>query len=315
MGLSGRNVLRPYRDSLPNPHFSFLTSQPSRHVNELLKFFLKYSSWFLFVFYIVLSGLLLFSANPFQHHVYLSSANVVSSGAYRLSNNVTSYFSLRDINEDLQRRNSDLELEIYRLNDIIRHHQEQAYADSMTVDPALSRYNFIIAHVINNSINHSHNYITIEKGSLDGVEPEMGVMDQNGIVGIVNVVGPHTARLISVLNPYLRLSCKVKGQEQVGSLVWDGKSPSEAVLEELPKHARFVKGDTIVTSGFSSVFPEGVPVGTVVGGSRDREDNFFTLRVKLFTDFSTLSTVRVISDKMKDELTEVERSLEIKQGF
>ena len=281
-------------------------------MSELLKFFVKYSSWFLFVIYLVAGLALLFSNNPFQHHIYLSSANVVASGIYRATNNVTSYFSLRDINEDLQTRISDLELENYRLNSVIRAYQEQLYADTMTVDSALTRYHFLIAHVINNSINHSHNYITIEKGRLDGIEPEMGVIDHNGIVGIVNVVGDHTARLISVLNPYLRLSCKVKGEEQVGSLVWDGRDPGEAILEELPKHAKFVKGDTIVTSGYSSVFPEGVPVGTILSGSRDREDNFYTLRIKLFTDFSTLSTVRVIRDKMKDELSVVEKDIEVK---
>ncbi|MDE6814012.1 MAG: rod shape-determining protein MreC [Duncaniella sp.] len=281
-------------------------------MSELLKFFVKYSSWFLFVIYLVAGFALLFSNNPFQHHIYLSSANVAASGIYRATNNVTSYFSLRDINEDLQTRISDLELENYRLNSVIRTYQEQLYADTMTVDSALTRYHFLIAHVINNSINHSHNYITIEKGRLDGIEPEMGVIDQNGIVGIVNVVGDHTARLISVLNPYLRLSCKVKGEEQVGSLVWDGRDPGEAILEELPKHAKFVKGDTIVTSGYSSVFPEGVPVGTILSGSRDREDNFYTLRIKLFTDFSTLSTVRVIRDKMKDELSVVEKDIEVK---
>ncbi len=281
-------------------------------MSELLKFFVKYSSWFLFALYIVAGCALLFARNPYQHHVYLTSANSISSAVYKTTNNVTSYFSLREINEDLQHRNSDLELEIYKLKEVIRDYQEQVYADTMTVDSALTRYQFLIAHVINNSINRSHNYITIEKGRLDGVEPEMGVMDQNGIVGIVNVVGDHTARLISVLNPYLRLSCKVKGEDQVGSLVWDGRDPSEAILEELPKHAKFVKGDTIVTSGYSSVFPEGVPVGTIITGSRDREDNFYTLRIKLFTDFSTLSTVRVIRDKMKDELTTVEKELEIK---
>lgn len=281
-------------------------------MGELLKFIVKYSSWFLFALYIVAGLVLLFSSNPFQHHVYLTSANVVSSGVYGAANSVTSYFSLREINEDLQRRNSDLELEIQRMKDVIRDYQQQIYADTMTVDSALSRYSFLIAHVINNSTTHAHNYITIEKGRHDGVEPEMGVIDQNGIVGVVNVVGDHTARLISVLNPYLRLSCKVKGEDQVGSLVWDGKDPGEAILEELPKHAKFVKGDTIVTSGFSSVFPEGVPVGTILSGTRDREDNFYTLRVKLFTDFTTLSTVRVIRDMMKDELAIVEKDPEIK---
>ncbi len=284
-------------------------------MNELLKFFVKYSSWFLFMIYVAAGCALLFSSNPFQHHVYLTSANVVSSEVYRGANSITSYFSLRAINEDLQRRNSDLELEIYRLKEQLRTADQKLYADTMTVDSALSRYHFIIADVINNSINHTHNYITIEKGRLDGIEPEMGVMDQNGIVGIVNVVGDHTARLISVLNPYLRLSCKVKGAAQVGSLVWDGKDPGEAILEELPKHARFVKGDTVVTSGYSTVFPEGVPIGTILSGQRDREDNFYTLRVKLFTDFSTLSTVRVIRDNMKQELQTVEKELQIKDEF
>ena len=194
-------------------------------MSELLKFFVRYSSWFLFVIYLIAGSVLLFSGNPFQHHVYLTSANEVSSGLYKASNSVTSYFSLKEINEDLQRRNSDLEIEVYRLNKVIDDYSSRLYADTMSVDSALSRYHFIIAHVINNSINHAHNYITIEKGRLDGVEPEMGVMDQNGIVGIVNVVGDHTARLISVLNPYLRLACKVKGHNQVGSLVWDGKDP------------------------------------------------------------------------------------------
>ncbi|WP_303030248.1 rod shape-determining protein MreC [uncultured Duncaniella sp.] len=281
-------------------------------MSELLKFFVKYSSWFLFALYLVAGFALLFSRNPFQHHVFLSSANIIASGVYNTTHNVTSYFSLRDINEDLQARISELELENYMLKNHLRAEREKIYADTMTVDSALTRYHFLIAHVINNSINHSHNYITIEKGRLDGIEPEMGVIDQNGIVGIVNVVGDHTARLISVLNPYLRLSCKVKGEDQVGSLVWDGRDPGEAILEELPKHAKFVKGDTVVTSGYSFVFPEVVPVGTILSGSRDREDNFYTLRIKLFTDFSTLSTVRVIRDNMKEELAEVEKDIEIK---
>ncbi|WP_285821299.1 rod shape-determining protein MreC [Duncaniella freteri] len=281
-------------------------------MSELLKFLVRFSSWFLFFVYLIVGFVLLFSGNPFQHHVYLTSANRVASGLYSTTNSVSSYFFLKEINEDLQRRNSDLELEIYRLNDVIRNYREKAYADTMSVDSALSRYHFVIAHVINNSVNRAHNYITIQKGRLDGIEPEMGVMDQNGIVGIVNVVGDHTARLISVLNPYLRLSCKVKGHDQVGSLVWDGQDPGEALLEELPKHSEFTPGDTIVTSGYSSVFPEGVPVGTVLSSTRDIEDNFYTLRVKLFTDFSTLSTVRVIRDNMRDELSAVEKELEIK---
>ncbi len=281
-------------------------------MNELIKFLQKFSSWLLFTVYVAASCVLLFSTNPYQHHVYLSSASAVTSTVYETARDVTGYFALRDINEDLQRRNSDLELEIYRLKEQIRLHDELTTLDTMTVPPALSRYSFIIAHVINNSTIHPYNYITINKGALDGIRPEMGVMDQNGIVGVVNIVGDHSARLISLLNPYQRISCKVKGQTHVGSLTWDGRSPAEAILEELPSHAEFNPGDTIVTSGFSSMFPEGVPVGTVIEGHRERDDdNFFALRVKLFTDFTTLSTVRVIVDSLSDELRIVEKDIDI----
>lgn len=260
----------------------------------------------------VIGFALLFSNNPFQHHIYLTSANIVSASIYDATSNVTSYFSLRETNDDLQRRNTELELENLKLKTTLRSYRQQLYADTMTVLPTLSRYNFTIATVINNSTNRSHNYITIDKGSLDGIEPEMGVIDQNGIVGIVNIVGDHTARLISVLNPYLRLSCKVKGKAQVGSLVWDGIDPTIALLEEIPKHTEFERGDTIVTSGYSSAFPEGVPVGTIISDSHDRDDNFYTLRIKLFNDFSTLSTVRVIHDNMREELKTIEKELKIK---
>ena len=160
--------------------------------------------------------------------------------------------------------------------------------------------------MINNSISRPYNYITVEKGTIDGVAPEMGVVDQNGVVGVVNVVSEHYARIISLLNPQFRLSCKLKGSDVFGSLVWDGGSPEEALLEELPKHTVYEPGDTIVTSGYSSVFPEGIPVGTIKSADRGVDDNFFTLRIKLFTDFSRLSTVRIISNDNIEEVQTVE---------
>lgn len=275
-------------------------------MRNLLYFILRYSSWMLFVLYSVLSCIMLFNTNPYQHYVYLTSAGGVASTVYRVANNVTSYFALREINDDLQRRNAELEMEVLSLRESIARRDEQLTGDTMRVDTVLARYKFIIARVINNSISHPHNYLTIMKGALDGVQPEMGVVDQNGVVGIVNVVGPHTARVISLLNPNLRLSCKVKRSDHVGSLVWDGKDSRTARLEELPRHATFNKGDTIVTSGYSSVFPAGVPVGRVIGADEEAGGNFFALRVELFTDFSTLSTVRVIEDMLGPELKQVE---------
>ncbi len=275
-------------------------------MRNLLDFLLRFSSWFVFAFYVVLSCVLLFQNNPYQHYVYLTSAGSIASSVFNTTNNVTSYFHLKDINEDLQHRNAALELEVISLREQLRQFKDIAYADSMSIPNALSNYDFIIAHVINNSISHPYNYITIEKGRLDSVKPEMGVVDQNGVVGIVNVVGDNTARIISILNPNLRLSCKVKGSDYFGSLVWDGKSPYEAVLEEMPRHVKFNIGDTIITSGYSAVFPEGIPVGIIKDHEKEHNDNFYSLRIELLTDFTKLSTVRVINNRLRPELQKLE---------
>lgn len=275
-------------------------------MRNLLNFFLRYSAWFVFIFYVVLSCWLLFMKNPYQHHVYLTSANAVASGIYDVTSNVTSYVGLRDINEDLQRRNASLEAEVIMLRQQTRQLSQAILQDSLSRLDSIGTYGFVIATVINNSVIRPYNYITIDKGAADGIGPEMGVMDQNGVVGVTNVVSGHHARIISLLNPNFRLSCKLRGNDAFGSLVWDGKSPSEALLEELPKQVKFSKGDTIITSGYSAMFPEGIPVGTVIGSTRGEDDNFHTLRIKLLTDFTTLSTVKVISNRDIVEIKEVE---------
>ncbi len=276
-------------------------------MRNLINFILKYSAWFVFIFYVILSCILLFRSNPYQHHIYLTSANKISTALYNYTSNITSYFYLRDINEDLQQRNASLEMEVINLKNDLREYQLSALNDSLPAPEGLQNYQFIMGHVINNSISKPYNYITINKGSADGIIPEMGVVDQNGVVGIVNVVGEHSARIISLLNPHFRLSCKVKNSEYFGSLVWDGENPYTAILEEMPRHIKFQKGDTIVTSGYSAVFPEGIIVGTILDNQKATDDNFYTLRIKLFTDFSHLSTVRAIKTRIKDEITEIEK--------
>ena len=275
-------------------------------MNNLLNFFVKHSAWFIFAIYMVLSLVLLFKDNPYQQSVYLTSANQVSAAVYKAFNGVTSYFHLREINESLQERNATLEMELIELR--------EQMSDLALLSPdslrqsALRQYSFVMAHVISNSISQPNNYITINRGYIDGVSPEMGVIDQNGVVGIVNVVGPHAARIISLLNPHMRLSCKLKSSGFYGSLVWDGKNPQFAVLEELPKHITYHKGDTIVTSGYSAVFPEGIIVGTVEGLARDMSDSFVSLRVRLTTNFSQLSNVRVITNSMKEQIDALRRA-------
>lgn len=275
-------------------------------MRNLIEFLIKYSTWFVFTFYVIISCIFLFDKNPYQHHVYMTSAGKLTAGVYDLSHNITSYFNLRETNEELQVQNARLEEELLAMKASIQLYQERYYADTMCVVDSLKPYRFIIASVINNTLHKPYNYITINKGSADGLRPEMGVVDQNGIVGVVNVVGEKYSRLISLLNPNFRLSCKVKGNEAFGSLVWDGKDPQVALLEELPRHTVYTTGDTVITSGYSAMFPEGIPVGIVAGSEKTIDDNFYTLRVNLLTDFSRLSTVRVIASDIANDIRAVE---------
>jgi len=275
-------------------------------LKEFFEFFRHYSKWLVLLFYVALSCLLLFNSDPYRHHLWLTSASTVSGAIYKVGHNITSFFSLREVNDDLNRRNAVLEAEVQNLKEQLATMRLAAFTDTMPTPDSVAHFNFIVANVINNSIHHPRNYLTVDKGSNDGIKPEMGVIDHSGVVGTVSAVGPHFARVISLLNPSFRLSCKIKNSENFGSLVWDGNDPSEALLEELPRHTVFQPGDTVVTSGFSAVFPAGLPVGTIMPDNRDHKENFFTLRVKLFADFSRLSNVQIVVNNHHDELVTVE---------
>lgn len=275
-------------------------------MRTLINFLVKHRAWFLFIFYAVLSLGLLFNNNPYQRHVYLTSASEVTGYVYKLRNSVTSYFNLRSINDDLQRQNAELTAEVIALRLQMEKFGMSEYADSLQMAEPLRKYDFILAKVINNSISRPHNYITIDKGRVDGLRPEMGVVDQNGVIGVVEIVGDRFSRIISLLNPDFRLSCKVKGNEIIGSLVWDGKDSRTALVEELPKHTVFSPGDTIVTSGFSAMFPPDIPVATVIERAATNDDNFYTLRVRLLTDFARLSTARIVVNSDLDGIKAIE---------
>lgn len=275
-------------------------------MNNLLSFFVKHSAWLVFMVYVILSLVLLFRDNPYQQSVYLTSANAVSATTYEAMSMVTSYFHLKDINEDLQNRNALLEMELVSLRSQVK--DLQMMVPDSSRQPEQQHFDYVMARVISNSIAQPHNYITINRGSKQGVKPQMGVVDQNGVVGVVNVVGPNAARVISLLNTDMKLSCKLKNNEYFGSLVWDGRSPQYAVLGDLPKHITYHKGDTVITSGYSALFPEGLIVGIVEGKAQGDEASFASLRVRLTTNFSQLSAVRVITNSMSAELQALRRA-------
>ena len=217
-----------------------------------------------------------------------------------MSSNVTGYFGLKEINRSLEENNSRLENEVLNLRQQIAEYK--TLLSDTVVLPGVNRYDYISATVINNNVRHPKNYFAINRGSAEGVKEGQGVADHNGIVGIVNVAGPHSASVISVLNEDQRFSVKLKGSEFIGSLVWKGDDPTIAYMEEVPRHAKYQLGDTVVTSGYSLSFPENIPVGVVMNRIKGADDNFFILKVRLASDFKNLSTVRVIKDNFKESL-------------
>ena len=236
----------------------------------------------------------------------LSSANSVSSKIYSISSGVSGYFNLKKINESLQQRNAQLENEVLNLQYQVAEYRT-LLADTNAAKQIKNRYGYVSGTVIKNSVLHPQNYFSINRGMADGIKPGMGVVDQNGVVGIVNATGKHTSRIISLLNETQRFSVRLKGTQFVGSLIWKGGDPSIAYMEEVPRHAKFNMGDTIVTSGYSLTFPSGIPVGTVMNRVKGDDDNFFILKVKLASDFNTLSTVRVIKDDFKEDMDSLSR--------
>lgn len=273
-------------------------------MRNLLNFIIKYSTWFVFTFYVLISCILLVRSSESHMSVYLSSANAVGGAIYRTSSEVTEYFGLLSVNQRLQESNARLESEVLNLKQQLN--QYKVAAQDSALDMRLNRFGFIGASVINNSIRHPRNYFTIDRGSTDGILPGMGVMDQSGVVGMVDVTAKNTARVISLLNQNQHFSAKIKNTPFVGSLTWRGDDPGIAYLEEVPRHAEFQVGDTIVTTGFSTTFPEGIDFGTVMGKVRTTDDTFLVLKIRLASDFRSLGTVRVLKDELKPQLDSIQ---------
>ena len=275
-------------------------------MRNLIDFLIKYNYWVLFILLEVASFVLLFRFNHYQQSVFFTSANTVVGSFYNVVSGITSYFHLKSANEALLDRNLLLEQQIDNLEKALAIQGADSASITSTKEMEQKGYEIFKAHVIKNSLNFVDNYITLDKGAKDGIKPDMGVVDGNGIVGIVYDVSPSYAVVISVLNSKSNISCKIDNSDYFGYLKWSHGDSQFAYLTDLPRHADFHMGDTIVTSGFSSVFPEGVMVGTVEGASESNDGLSYQLKVKLATDFGRLSDVRVIARKGQEEQKELE---------
>ena len=276
-------------------------------MRNLLNFLLKYNHWFLFILLEVISFALLFRFNNYQGSVFFTSSNYMAGAVYETANSVTGYFHLKAINDDLAQKNVELELQMERLLEKLTELTHDSSGIERMRKESLSGYDIFKAKVVNNTLTHADNYITLDKGEKDGIRSEMGVVDGNGVVGIVYMTSDHYSVVIPVLNSKSSISCKIKNSDYFGFLKWDGGASNYATVKDMPRHSLFSLGDTIVTSGHSAVFPSGIPVGTVEDISDSHDGLSYLLKVRLFTDFGKLNDVRVIAKKTQEEQLRLEK--------
>ena len=280
-------------------------------MRNLLNFLLKYDYWLLFIVLEVVSFTLLFRFNNYQGSVYFTSASGMVAWVDQMVSGVTSYFGLREVNTDLTRRNVQLELEVERLSRSLRAYVRDSAAIEQIRREAADAYWVTSARVVNNSLTRSDNYITIDKGSADSVCAEMGVLSGSSVVGVVYHVSRHYALVLPVLNSKSNISCKIRRTDYFGVLKWEGGSSRYAWLQDIPRHSEFSLGDTVVTSGHSAIFPEGVPVGVVEYREDSHDGLSYHLKIRLFTDFARLSDVSVIRYEGHAEQAALEDSVKV----
>jgi len=274
-------------------------------MEQLLRFLMRYGVYFLFVLLEAVSFVFVVNQNSFQRASFLSSSNYISASVYSAANSVVEYFGLSEANRQLSDENNQLKNRVVRLEAELSQLTDTTGRHPLVV--ADKEYQFIAAKVISNSINKLNNSITLNKGRLDGIEPEMGVINNQGVVGIVSAVTAHYATVIPILNSKSRVSCKSKRSGDFGVLVWDGIDPDYVQMEEVPRHAVIHLRDTLVTSGFSSIFPEGIPVGYVSRCSTPENKSYYAIEARTAAVFRTLSYVKVVKFKYREELREVQK--------
>jgi len=214
-------------------------------------------------------------------------------------NAIDEYFNLRVQNQDLAKENA-------RLKTLLFNNPDTLVPPSLGGLNAKFQTNVIVTKVIHNSYNVHENFLTLNNGEKDGIKPDMGVINDLGIVGIIENTSPNYATVISILNTQSKINAKIKKSEHFGSLIWDGKNTGFVQLIDVPRLAAIRKGDTIVTGGQSIIFPENINIGTIDKIYIDNKTNYYTLNIRLFNDMTNLGHVYVIKRKDSEEITTLE---------
>lgn len=274
-------------------------------METLIRFFIIFKKFFVFALLEIISIILYFSYNSYQHGQYLNASNTIAGKVQAYRSEIANYFNLSNTNWELARENAMLKNKLYAANKALEYFSEDSTYATRVKNAKDNNYSFVSARVVNATFTKSHNYLTLDKGSEDGIRPEMGVICQAGVVGIVKAVSEHFSLAMPVLNVSSRISVKVKDKSRTGTLVWKGEDYRYANLEEVPSYIPIAKGDSVVTSGFSDIFPEGIYVGKIskIGKGKDKTIN---VNVTLGPDFSKLVYVDVIDFKNAEEMKKLE---------
>ncbi|HOF92368.1 MAG: rod shape-determining protein MreC [Tenuifilaceae bacterium] len=264
-------------------------------MNSLIRFIVKYHFALLFLALESFSLWILANHTYYQHSKFENATRTIEGYFSNRIDRGRQYLKLRATNEQLAKENLDLRNQLSKLS-INLERLQLAQNDTLSD----SHYLYIPARVVNNSVNKQNNFLTINVGKLHGVEQEMGVVTNNGIVGIVAGVSEHYSTVISLLNVELKVSAKLKRSHYFGSLFWNGRDYREVLLTEIPQHVALNVGDTIITSGFSAIFPPNINLATIKSFDT-KAGNFYTIRASLLCDFKQLNHVWVVKNLHEKE--------------
>ncbi len=271
-------------------------------MQQIIYFFIRNKNLLLFAVLFVVSVLLTIQTHNYHNEKFVSSANTITGGIYKFKNNITDYLFLGSENRKLREENLLLRQEL------------EKYRDLTPVPPLDSleapKFEYLTATVINNNYSKTKNQLTLDKGSKDGLKIDMGVISGKGLVGIVSDVSNHYATVQSILNTRSRINAKMKKSSHFGTLVWNTKDPNIVQLIDIPRLAKLIKGDTIITGGRSTIFPEGIPIGTVRDFRPDKDDNYYYVDVDLFNDMTSLQYVYLIKNNEAEEIINLEKGVE-----
>lgn len=257
--------------------------------------------WLLFILLEVVCVLLLFRYNRYQGSIFVSSANAMAGRVYQWQTEVEQFFSLEERASQLTQRNVTLEYELGQLRkELLTLKGDTATADSIMLG-ATQGLQMMPARVVSSTLRRKDNLLTIDRGSDDGIRPDMGVVSGTGVVGVVYMTSRHYSIVLPLINIHSRVSSAIRGSGYFGYLKWDGGNSTDVFMEDVPRHAQLRRGEWVETSGYSDIFPPGITVGQIIDIGNSADGLSYRLRVRLKTDFSCLHDVMVITDQLFSE--------------